>query len=38
MLQKLPVNNFGWIEDTSPFDENLGRKIMTEFVGQKRVP
>ena len=33
MLQQLPVNNFGWIEDTSPFNENSGRKIMTEFVG-----
>ena len=33
MLQQLPVNNFGWIEDTSPFNKNSGRKIMTEFVG-----
>ena len=27
MLQKLPVNNFEWIEDTSKFDENFIKKL-----------
>ena len=27
MSQKLPVRNFGWIKDTSQFDEDLIKKL-----------
>ena len=27
MSQKLPVNNFEWIKDTSQFNENLNKKL-----------
>ena len=28
MLQKIPVNNFEWIKDTSKFDEGFIKSIM----------
>ena len=28
MLQKIPVNNFEWIKDTSKFDEDFIKSIM----------
>ena len=30
MLQKLPVNSFEWIEDTSQFNENFMKKYNEE--------
>ena len=30
MLQKLPVNTFEWIEDTSPFNEDFIKKYNVE--------
>ena len=32
MLRKFPVNNFGWIEDTSIFSEDFQKKTMLKKV------
>ena len=32
MLQKLPVNNFEWIKDTSQFNENFIKKNIMRKV------
>ena len=32
MLQKLPVNNFEWIEDTSQFNEDFIKTIMKKVM------
>ena len=32
MLQKLPVNNFGWIKDTSQFNEDYIKKTIIKKV------
>ena len=32
MSQKLPVNNFGWIEDTSQFNEDFIKTIMKKVI------
>ena len=34
MLQKLPVNNFEWIEDTSQFNEDFIKKAIMKKVIQ----
>ena len=32
MSQKLPVNNFGWIEDSSQFNEDFIKTIMKKVM------
>ena len=32
MSQKLPVNNFEWIEDTSQFNEDLIKNILKNYM------
>ena len=32
MLQKLPVNKFEWIEDTSQFNEDLSKAIIKKAM------
>ena len=32
MSQKLPVNNFEWIKDTSQFNEDLTKTIMKKVI------
>ena len=32
MSQKLPVNNFEWIEDTSQFDSDFKKNIMKKMM------
>ena len=35
MLQKLPVNNFEWIEDTSQFNEDFIKIIMKKVMKEQ---